>query len=169
MMYGLSEQTDTPRQARGVRWGPTLLIAGALTLYFVMTRAVPLPEDWGHDYQAALAQAAASGRKVILAFDMRGCPPCTAMNRSVLTSPEVKSALRGYVPVGVDIDRAPELAARFEVYATPTYAIIDVQGRLLARREGYQPVESFVSFLREGSESFSSDIAPTERPPTTGP
>ena len=152
--YSLGSRFRGPGRARSDgrnRWGPALLLAGMAALYFVTTRPAPIPEGWGTDYGAAFAEAAAEDRKVLIAFYMQRCPPCTAMDRMVLSTSAVKSALAAYIPVRVDVDEQRELANRFEVLATPTYAVVDAEGGVLARCEGYQPVETFIKFLTRWS------------------
>jgi len=110
----------TPTRAE--RWGPTLPIASALVLYFFLTRPTAAPAGWGNDYEAAIQEAGATGRNLILAFYSEGCPPCTAMDRTVLGTDAVRRALAEYVPVRVNVASQPELARRYQVFATPTIA-----------------------------------------------
>ena len=130
-----------------------MFVAGLATLYFITIRPGSIPEGWGTDYQAARAEAArtagskSDGRKVLIAFYMAGCPPCAAMDRLVLSTAAVRSALEAFVPVRVDVDQDRELANHFEVFGTPTFAVVDADGRILAKCEGYQPVAAFIKFL----------------------
>lgn len=137
------------------RWGPTLLVAAALTVYFFLTRPAAAPAGWGDDFEAALMDAAATKRHVIIAFYSEGCPPCTAMDRTVLGAPAVQEALFGYLPVRLDVNRQREPALRYQVFATPTFVVIDEAGRELARCEGYQTVKEFVTFLKENAPAKS--------------
>ena len=144
-----------PRPGRAPRWGPTLLIASAFVLYFLLSRPAAAPAGWGDDYQTALEAAGATRRHVVIAFYSEGCPPCAAMDRTVLGSPEVREALSGYLPVRLDVNREREPASRFQVFATPTFVITDEAGRELARREGYQAIEEFVAFLKENAPLYA--------------
>ncbi len=152
------------------RWGPTLLLTALAVLYFfVATRSTPVPEGWGSDFDAALAQAAVEDRNVVIAFNMRGCPPCRAMDRTVLPDPAVRSALEGYIPVRADVDEQRELANRFGVQGTPTYAVVGSDGRLLTKCSGYQPVKTFVGFLELASTRARRDSAATAPHQPSGP
>ncbi len=137
------------RAERTQRWGPTLLVAATLAFYFFLTRPAPAPAGWGDDYQAALKDASTSQRHVVIAFYSEGCPPCAAMDRTVLGTAEVQEALAGYLPVRLDVNRHREPASRYRVFATPTFVIADEAGRPLAQRQGYQSVAEFVAFLKE--------------------
>jgi thioredoxin-related protein len=140
-----------PPSGRTQRWGPTLLIAATLMLYFFVSRPAAAPAGWGDDYEAALKDAVATGRHVVIAFYSEGCPPCAAMDRMVLGTPEVREALLGYLPVRLDVNRQREPARRYQVLATPTFVVTDEAGRPLAQREGYLSKEEFVAFLKENA------------------
>lgn len=135
----------TPAPSTGrFRYLLPLLFVGVI---YLVTRPSAGPVGWADDYGAAMSEAVAGNKHVLVAFYMEGCPPCYAMDRTVLPSEAVTSALEQYVPVRLDVDRERELANRFQVIATPTFAVVDAQGRLVARTEGFLPVEEFVRFL----------------------
>lgn len=136
------------RSGRTERWGPTLFIAATLAVYFLLNRPAAAPAGWGEDYEAALKDAGVTKRHVVIAFYSEGCPPCAAMDRTVLGTTKVREALAGYLPVRIDVNRQREPAIRYQVFATPTFVVIDEAGRELARREGYQSIEEFVAFLK---------------------
>ena len=148
-------QEGPPPTKRRQRWGTVILILAVVGLYILTTRPAPPPEGWGTDFQVAIEEAESTDRKVLAAFHMPGCPPCTVMNRTVLNQAAVRQALGDYVPVQVDTTVHPELAARWGAYAAPTYAVIDPNGRLLAKCEGLQTVEQFVTFLKQAANSPS--------------
>jgi thiol:disulfide interchange protein len=149
---------------RAGRWAPTLLIASAFGLYFLVSRPAAAPAGWGDDYASAMRDAGATQRHVIIAFYSEGCPPCAAMDRTVLGTPEVRAALLGYVPIRLDVNRDREAAQRYQVVATPTFVVINEAGSVLVRREGYQSVEEFVAFLKDHtplSATRPASIAPS--------
>ena len=141
----------TTPSGRTKRWGPTLLIAATLSLYFFLSRPAVAPAGWGDDFYAALKDAGATSKHVVIAFYSEGCPPCAAMDRTVLGTPEVREALSGYLPVRLDVNRHGEPARRYQIFATPTFVVTDETGRPLAQREGYQSKEEFVAFLKENA------------------
>ena len=114
---------------------------------------------------AAVHEAETTNRKVLVAFHMPGCPPCKVMDRTVLNQDAIKRGLGDYVPVRVDAARHPDLAGRYGAYATPTYAVIDSRGRLLARVEGQQTVEQFLTFLERAANSPPPAPDPSKPPP----
>lgn len=154
---------------RWTRWGPSLLVTGTLVVYFVSTRPASAPIGWGGDYDAALVEAKATDRNVVVAFHMRGCPPCYEMDRSVLGAPEVRTALERFVPLRLDVDEHRTHANRLDILGTPTYAVLDQQGRLLAKCEGYQPIERFLKFLARTSTPRPSGNAQAGAHPPPAP
>jgi thioredoxin-related protein len=86
------------------------------------------------------------------------------MDRLVFSEPIVQSALHNYVAVRVDVDRQPDLAARYRIDATPTYAMVDLQGHQVAQAAGFTGVEGFLMFLKEASKQLTQ-ADPTSAPP----
>lgn len=145
------------------------LMGGLLLVYLVIGRPTALPAGWSTDYAAAVSKAATTNRNLLVAFTMKGCPPCTAMDREVLGTRQVRAALSDLVPVHLDVDRDRELANRYEVYGTPTYAVITPGGRVLAKCEGYQPVEQFLRFLSRASQPPAAVGRPEPTVPKASP
>ncbi len=147
-----SARPDGPQSRSRSRWVFVLLMVGMFAVYFLATRSVKGLPGWHGDYESALADSGATGRPLLIAFHAAGCPPCTAMDRTVLSEAVVQQALTRYVPVRLDVARYPALADRFAVSGTPTYALADSTGKPLAQVSGYVPVEEFLRFLKRGSD-----------------
>lgn len=144
--------------AQGKPWwrrdAPIFALAAALLgLYLWNLRPPPPLKGWDATYEEALVKAEAEDKQVLLAFSMRSCPPCLLMERRVLPSGPVVEALKGYVPVKVDLPSRPELAERYGVYAAPTYVVTDARGEPVARTEGSTPAKEFAAFLSIAAES----------------
>ena len=133
------------------RWALAALVAGTAIVFLAPSGTGSPPAGWGDDPQAALDEAAGTGRRVMLGFYLPGCSPCAAMEHEVLPAKAVRAALDGFIPVLVNALSHPEFAERYQVEGTPTYVITDAQGKVLARTEGYQSVEEFVAFVRSVS------------------
>ena len=142
---------NAPRERRLRDWTPVLFAAALVALYYVTTQTGSSLESWSTDYTATMAQAASTDRMVLVAFYSEGCPSCAAMNRGVLNSPAVREALAGFIPVKVNVACERKLANSLGVVGTPTYAVLDARGKLLAWCDGYQPVDQFVRFLGRAS------------------
>lgn len=155
----------TRRSARAERWGPTLLIAATLAVYFFVTRPAAAPPGWGTDFDSAMREAGASGKNVVVAFHSEGCPPCAAMERTVLRSDVVRTALDKFIPVRVDVTHPSESAARYLVEGTPTYLVLSPNWRLLGRAVGYQSEEAMLRLLQTAGAAPQPITSPSESAP----
>ncbi len=146
--------TDSPPPTGSRATTPVALaiLAVVVGAYVFASRPVPPLVGWGDDLHEAMQQATASDRNVLVVFQLPGCPPCRRMERSVLPDPKVTRALASLVPVQLDLSQTPQLSERYQVWGTPTYLLLDPQGRLLARDSGYRSVDEFVSFLSRASQ-----------------
>lgn len=87
---------------------------------------------WHTDFDTALAESARTGRPVLVDFAADWCPPCITMKHDVWPDAHVSAAVRdGYVPLLVDVDAHPQLAARYEVSGIPSVMVLDEHGRVL--------------------------------------
>lgn len=125
----------------------------ALLTFWFVSRPIGAPPGWGNDFDAAVKEAAATSKGVLIAFHSANCPPCVAMDRTVLRADVVQKAISEFIPVRVDVGQKPQVAAMFGVMATPTYAILSSDGRLLAQTQGYQNEEEMLRFFRAGHEA----------------
>ena len=149
-------------------WGPILLGAGVVAIYFLATRSPGLPLGWEVNYATAQKQAQTDQKKMLVAFSMDGCPPCRMMERSVLPTEPVKQALAGFVPVYVDAVKNSELAEKMGIVGTPTFVVAASDGTPLLSVSGYVPVDSFVEFLQKGAKA-ERPVVNLEIPPLTPP
>jgi len=162
-MTQFSHHVPSADAAKRTRWGPILLVTGTIAAYLFLTRPAPPLEGWGTDLDVAMRQAGESGRRVLVAFYMPGCAPCAIMDRNVLPASKVKKALLDFELVHLDATTHTEVAQHYEVYGTPTYAVIDANGNLLSKREGTLTVDEFVAFL---SRAAHLPVDPQPRPRT---
>ena len=107
---------------------------------------------WGHDLNAATAQAKASGKRVFIDFETTWCGPCKTMDEWIWTDAEVAAALTaGYVGVKLDGDIEKAHVKRFEVSGYPTMVIVDPAsgaGTVIKKVSGYQSSAQLLSLLR---------------------
>ncbi len=78
------------------------------------------------------------------------------MDRNVLPQKKVSLALQAFVPVRLDATRERELANRYNVYGTPTYAIVQPNGQLVAKCQGYHTAQEFVAFIDRATDRMAS-------------
>jgi protein disulfide-isomerase len=113
--------------------------------------------NWHIDFEAAQAEAAASGKPLLLEFTGSDwCPPCMALNREVFSQDAFAAfADESLVLVKLDFPRAKEqseatvaqneaLAERFGIRGFPTIVLLSPEGEEIAR----------TGFRRGGAASY---------------
>lgn len=85
------------------------------------------------------------------------CGWCTKMDEDVFTDARVKSALLGYVPikVNVDVGGGRDVASRYRVNGLPAFLVLNGEGRLVGRFDGYLSAETFLARLGRSSGARS--------------
>jgi thioredoxin-related protein len=101
------------------------------------------------------------GKRLLIFFEQDGCPACRRMAENTFRDAQVQSILkRDYTLLAINIHGAREttwidnklrsekdLAAFLGVRATPTLLMLDGQGKVLARKVGYQSAADFSALL----------------------
>lgn len=103
--------------------------------------------QWLTSYTKALARAKGEGKRLLVDVGAKWCPPCREMLAKTYTDPAVLAAAGRYIPVLVDFDKDAELTARLGVDSLPTVLLLGPDGRVIARRSGFQDAHSLVDFL----------------------
>jgi len=105
---------------------------------------------WRTSYDAALSEAVAVKRPLLIHFYGQQCPPCRKMEREVLHQPEVVALLKDrYVAVKIDAGSpgnadAARLVPRFGVHGLPCDVILDpLSGKVLSQSEGFQDLARY--------------------------
>lgn len=107
---------------------------------------------WRTDVDAALAEARATNKRVVIDFTASWCPPCITMKHDVWPNSEVVRLVEaGFVPVLIDTDRDTVFSARYGVDSIPTVLLLDPDGRVV-KREGHLPRSGMLRFLTEPAE-----------------
>jgi len=107
------------------------------------------------ELDAALAQAKADGRPVMLDFYADWCTACLEMEHDTFTDAIVQSRLKGAVLLQADVTlNAPDdraLLERFRLFGPPGIVFYDAQGteRTDARVIGFQKAADFVQSLQK--------------------
>lgn len=138
----------SPRGGRSFRFWLYPLLAVVIALALQQRGASSI--DWSQDFEASRALAEREGKPMLVAFSSKSCPPCIAMERTVLGKPAVTKALERFVPVKVDVWDKPEFAQRYQIMYTPTYGVLTPDGMMWAGHTGPAEIDEFVAFLDEG-------------------
>lgn len=103
---------------------------------------------WRTDLAAALGEARAHHSLVLVDFSASWCPPCATMKHEVWPDPRVTAAVKAsFVPVKVDVDTDSTLSDRYDVPAIPAVLVLDANGKIVRRHDGYLPLDGMLQFL----------------------
>ncbi len=125
--------------------------------------AVKPPEaGWTENYAAAMTQAQQEHKQLLLNFTGSDwCPPCQALDRTVLDSEAFKQWAAGkYVLVTLDYPshkqqdeatkaRNQDLQKQFKIEGYPTIIITDAQGKELTRTVGFNEKQTAQAWIAD--------------------
>ncbi|AOU97621.1 thioredoxin [Acidihalobacter yilgarnensis] len=140
------------------------------------------------DMREDVAEASAQGKRVMLYFYQDGCPYCAKLLRDNFAQSRIADATRRYFDViainlwgdreVTDFDGQHTTEKRFaralKVMFTPTVLLLDTDGKVALRINGYFPPHRFlaaISYVGEGldaKESFREYLARTLPEPASG-
>lgn len=156
-----SEEFIQPQRKR--RRVPLVWVVVAVFIFWFVSRPLAAPPGWVEDFDLATQQASSANKNLVVAFHSDSCPPCVAMERTVLRADVVQKALTPFVAVRVNVTGKPEIAQRFGVMATPTYVVLTPEAKEIVRTDGYQSEEDILRFLQ------SAKALPPSVTSTSGP
>lgn len=89
---------------------------------------------WARSIEEAQAQATREGRLVLVHFYSDNCPPCRKLEQNVFPQPTFGRAVASnYVPVKINADQQPRLAAKYGVRQWPTDIVLTAEGQQLTK------------------------------------
>lgn len=122
---------------------------------------------WATDFRAATEQATREKKLVLLHFWSDDCPPCRRVEANVFSRPDVAQAVAAaYVPVKVHVDKAPELARRYQVTRWPTDVIISPTGLEVYRTVSPQNPTQYMAMLSDTAAKSGSALARNANAPS---
>jgi thioredoxin:protein disulfide reductase len=108
---------------------------------------------WLSDETAALADARAAGRPLIVDFAADWCLPCKEFDVKVFSRPDVEAEMRRFTLLRVDLSKGDDelpLAAIKKKYAAdtlPAVRIVSVDGAIMARTDELISADRFLALL----------------------
>lgn len=98
---------------------------------------------------AVTASLANPGKKTVLWFSATWCEICKSM------SPYIQNVIERHADQVLiterDVDREPALVRQYAVRGTPTFVLLDENGRTIATRVGHLSESQFESFITQGT------------------
>jgi len=126
-------------------------------------------KGWTTDLDAALAQAKAEKKAVLLEFTGSDwCPPCIMMRKNVFSKEEfVTEASKKFILVEIDMPRGDKevaeknqpIAEKYEIDAYPTVVLLDSDGKEFTRFTAsmHPKVDAFLAHLEASLEKKDLD------------
>ena len=116
------------------------------------SHAPPGIEFFHGSFDGALAEAREQGKKVFVDVYTDWCGPCIVMQETVFPLPEVGDYFNArFVNYKLDAEDesigGPEIAARYEVKAYPTYLILDNEGLEIGRATSGMSGDQFIALF----------------------
>lgn len=104
--------------------------------------------DTAGSLSEALQKAKTSDKQVFAVFESDTCTYCHQLRQNTLNDAQVMEKLNeSYVVVIINVNDNPEIAGKYNVYATPTMLILDNEGNELKSIEGYYGPEDLIKMI----------------------
>ena len=136
------------------------------------------------DFEEDVAEAAESGKRIMLYFHQEGCPYCARLVEKSFNNPEIGAYIRKnfdgitinlwgdreVVSIGGQEFTEKTFSAALKVQYTPTLIFLDEKGKTVLRLDGYYPPHKMQTALRyvaehqETSTSFSDYMLSQNNP-----
>lgn len=116
----------------------------------------PVNKSWKtawleNDYEGALARAKAERKLVVVDVWAEWCAACKELDEKTWPDPRISDWLAKHaVAVRVDTDKArKDLEKPLQILGYPTILVMDGDGTILRRQEGFQKPEAMLAFLSQ--------------------
>ena len=107
----------------------------------------------GRDFEATLASAR---QPVLVDFSASWCGPCQAMEPALESFAEHRQ--NDLTVVRIDIDEAPDVAAKYAIRSVPTMALFH-HDKLLARRSGMMSEAQLTEFVDQHAPRHARTVS----------
>jgi thiol:disulfide interchange protein len=120
----------------------------------------PGPIVWAKGYTAAVAEAKAQHKLVMVDIYTSWCEYCKQLDQNVYTDTNVIRAIQQVVPVKVDGEKEGlDLANKYNIQGYPTILFLNPDGTLVSEIDGYEEPDQFISDLNKAVNMQSNDIS----------
>jgi thiol:disulfide interchange protein len=102
---------------------------------------------WTEDYKAALKQAQAEKKLVMVDVFATWCGPCKRMEEEVWPQAEIVKASKDFVCVKLDGDKYADIRDSLKVSSYPTVLFLKADGKEIERSIGAVPYQNLVALM----------------------
>ena len=126
---------------------------------YVLTPKGTVELAWLTDEAAAVADARAAGRPLLVDFAASWCLPCKEFEVKVFSRAEVATEMRNFTLLRVDLShededpRLGELKRKYGTETLPAIRIVAPSGAVVAKADEFLPAERFLDLLARGRQS----------------
>jgi thiol:disulfide interchange protein len=113
---------------------------------------------WLADYDVALKEAQSGNKLVVIDFFATWCEPCRMMERNTFPDEKVQQRLAGFVPLKIDVDKQPKLAAKYGITAMPTTLVVDATGKPITGALGYLEAADYLAVLNKAKTAVRNQM-----------
>ena len=128
------------------------------------------PLTWLTSIESGRAEAARTGKLLLVHFWSTHCAPCVQLDRKVYSQSQVAHSIaRHFVPVKINIEVHPELARRHSIRFVPTDLVKDASGRILATQRCPPEPSRYLAGLMRLVPTGEANRQATSTPGTSTP
>jgi thioredoxin len=127
--------------------GILIIVLGIYFLFFQGQSSNPDTNiKVNNNITAAIAEAKSNNKNVLIDFYATWCHYCQLLDKETFSDPRVQQRLNtSFVAVKIDIDKNPDAAYNFKVYGVPTLIILNINGQVIKRIDGYITADEFLN------------------------
>lgn len=108
--------------------------------------------DWVKDYNNGIAQAAQTGKPIMLYFTADWCPPCKELKKNVFSRADVAEASRQLVNIYLDVDQDRATMESYRVRSIPIILFLDNSGEVVSTITGAGSAKTFIKHMNNLAE-----------------
>jgi YHS domain-containing protein/thioredoxin-like negative regulator of GroEL len=117
--------------------------------------------SWRSNLDAAKIEATQSGKLVLLHFYTSTCGPCKMLDQNVFSQPQIGDEIeRNYVPVKINAEENPAIAAAYRVERVPSEIVLNNQGNVVASLSCPQSPSEYTSQLSNLADHHRQRTSP---------
>ncbi len=140
-----------------MKWALGLLLIGFLLLPRLReSTGQTQPAVWLTSLEEALKTARETGKPILIDFQADWCGPCHMMREQVFEAPIFKPEASRWVLLAIDVDKQPEIAAKYRASSLPMLLVLNSQGQPALFTSGYRNPEFTLEFLKAAHAKASS-------------